>query len=182
MSRYVVASWMPRTPNINPLAVKRARVAADSATSIQELRRAQAILLPALFGATLNQTASALGVGRATVTRLQATFRQRSTSRAKAPPRQWGGRRNCWLTLEEEKEFLAPWLKLALSGSLLVVAPMRAALAERLGQPIRASILYGMLARRGWRKVAPDTRHPKSNPAAQEAWKKNSRMRWQPCY
>ena len=171
--------------------MKRARVAADSATSIQELRRAQAILLPALFGATLNQTASALGVGRATVTRLQAAFRQRFASRAKAPTRQWGGRRNCWLTWEEKKEFLAPWLKLALTGSLLVVAPMRAALAERLGQPIRAWLLYRMpfgpepaegLARHGWRKAAPDTRHPKSNPAAQEAWKKNSRMRWQPCW
>ena len=32
MSRCVAAIWMPRIPNIDPLAVKRARVAADSAT------------------------------------------------------------------------------------------------------------------------------------------------------
>ena len=32
----------------------------------------------------------------------------------------------------------------------------------------------------GWRKVAPDTRHPKSDPLTQEQWKKNSPMCWIP--
>ena len=181
MSLYVVVFGMPRTPNIDPLAVKRAQVAADSATNIEELRRAQAVLLPALLKATLAQTASALGVGRATVTRLQAAFRQHSTSRTAAPARPWGGRRHCWMTLEEERTFLEPWIKLASVGSLLVVSPLRAALAQRVGHPVKASLIYRMLARHGWRKVAPDTRHPKSSPAAQEDWKKNSPPRWQPC-
>jgi hypothetical protein len=44
-----------------------------------------------------------------------------------------------------------------------------------------ASVVYRLLARHGWRKVAPDTRHPKSDPIAQEEWKKNSPKRWQPC-
>jgi hypothetical protein len=30
-----------------------------------------------------------------------------------------------------------------------------------------------MLARNGWRKVTPDTRHPKADPAAQDEFKKN---------
>jgi hypothetical protein len=33
-------------------------------------------------------------------------------------------------------------------------------------------VIYRLLARHGWRKVAPDTRHPKSKPEVQEAWKK----------
>jgi len=171
---------MPRKPHIDPSAVKRAQAAADAASTIEELRRAQAVLLPALLGATLEQTASALGVGRATVPRLQAAFRQRLASRGAAPARHWGGRRNAWMTPDEEREFLAPWLKLALAGSLLVVSPVRAALAARVGQPVKASLVYRMLARHGWRKVAPDTRHPKSNPEAQADWKKNSPKRWQP--
>jgi transposase len=85
------------------------------------------------------------------------------------------------MTWDEEREFLAPWLKLATSGNLLVVSPVRAALAERVGQPVKASLVYRMLARHGWRKVAPDTRHPKSSPVAQADWKKNSRRRWRPC-
>ncbi|MEK7675971.1 MAG: winged helix-turn-helix domain-containing protein [Verrucomicrobiota bacterium] len=34
--------------------------------------------------------------------------------------------------------------------------------------------MYRFLARQGWRKVAPDTRHPKSDPQVQEDWKKTS--------
>ena len=116
----MVVFGMPRTPNIDPLAVQQAQVAADSATNLEELRRAQAVLLPALLRATLAQTASALGVGRATVTRLQAAFRQRSAHRTAAPARPWGGRRHGWMTLEEERTFLEPWIKLASAGSLLV--------------------------------------------------------------
>ena len=63
MTRHAVMCGMPRTPNIHPLAVKRAPVGADSATNIEELRRAQAVLLPALLEAALAQTALALGVG-----------------------------------------------------------------------------------------------------------------------
>jgi transposase len=172
---------MPRPRKSDPLAVERAQAVAASATTIQELRGAQAVLLPAIFGATLEQTASALGVGRATVPRLQAAFRQRSTSQVAAPSSQWGGRRHCWMTPEEERAFLEPWLKLATAGNILVVSPLRAALAERIGQPVKASVVYRMLARHGWRKVAPDTRHPKSNLATQGDWKKNSQKHWQPC-
>ena len=125
--------------------------------------------------------AAALGVGRATVTRLQAAFRQLSTHRTEAPARPWGGRRHYWMTLEEERTFLEPWLKLASAGSLLVVSPLRAALAQRVGHPVKASLIYRLLARHGWRKVAPVTRHPKSSPAVQEDWEKNSPKRWQPC-
>jgi transposase len=84
------------------------------------------------------------------------------------------------MTADEEKEFLEPWMEQAASGTLVVVSPIRAALAQRLGQPVKASVVYRMLARHNWRKVAPDTRHPKSDPAAQEAWKKNSQKSWQP--
>ena len=148
--------------------VRRAQLAADAATDLQELRRAQSVLLPALMGATLEQTASVLGVGRATVWRLQKSFGQRRAKRSGTPARNWGGRRHCWMTLEDEKKFLAPWLESATKGHLLVVAPIRAALAQRLGQPVKASVVYRLLARHGWRKVAPDTRHPKSSPAAQQ--------------
>jgi len=36
------------------------------------------------------------------------------------------------------------------------------------------STVYRMLARQGWRKLAPRPRHPRSDIQAQEAWKKNS--------
>ena len=85
------------------------------------------------------------------------------------------------MTREEEQAFLEPWLKLASTGSLRVVSPLRAALAQRVGHPVKASLIYRLLARHGWRKVAPDTRPPKSSSAAQADWKNNSPKCWQPC-
>jgi transposase len=161
--------------------VSQAHKAVAQATSVKELRAAQAVLLPAILGATLTQTASLLGVGRATVARLQAEFRQgKKPTAASAKQRNWGGRRNALLTVEEEEEFLAPWLEQARRGGVLVVSPLRAALAQRLGKRVKASVLYRLLARHGWRKVAPDTRHPKSDPQVQDEWKKNFPKQWQP--
>ena len=100
------------------------------------------------------------------------------TAKGDAGP--WGGRRKALLSVEQEGEFLAPWAEQAKEAGLLVLSPIRAALAQRLGRPVAASVVWRLLARHGWRKVAPDTRHPKSDPAAQEAWKKNSPKCWLP--
>ncbi len=85
------------------------------------------------------------------------------------------------MTLEQEQAFLAPWVPPAKSGGVLVVSPIRAALAQQLGRPVAASIVYRFLARQGGRKVAPDTRPPKSDPQVQEDWKKNGPRCWKPC-
>jgi transposase len=170
---------MARPLRIDPLVVKRAQLTATASTSVESLRQCQAVLLPALFGATLEQTAAVLGVGRATVARLQSAFRKKRLA-GPSPSRNWGGRRQFLLTQEEEGAFLKPWLESAAAGHLVVVSPIRAALAQHLGKPVKPSVVYRLLARHGWRKVAPDTRHPKSNPEVQEDWKKNSRKCWKP--
>lgn len=171
---------MSRPRRNDPAAVKRASAAVARAQTADELRCAQAILLPALTGATLEQTAALLGIGRASVTRLQARFRHRAAT-GKSRGRNWGGRRRSLLAPAAEKAFLAPWLAQAKAGGLLIVSPLRAALAQKLGRPVAATVVYRMLARHGWRKVSPDTRHPQADPKAQEDWKKNSRKCWQIC-
>ncbi len=84
------------------------------------------------------------------------------------------------MSVEQEREFLEPWAESAADGGMLIVAPLRAALAQQLGRPVTHSVVYRLLARHGWRKVAPDTRHPKSDSLTQEQWKKNSPMCWIP--
>ncbi len=162
---------MARPRLIDMELVAQAQALAIEAKSLDDLRCAQAVLLPAMLDATLEDTAAALGIGRAGVHRLQARLRRRLAQPTVAQP-QWGGRRRASMTLEQEREFLAPWAKQCEGGGVLVVAPLRAALAQELGRTVTASVVYRLLARHGWRKVAPDTRHPKSDPAAQEEWKK----------
>jgi transposase len=171
---------MARPRQIDMALVAQAQALALDAKTLEELRCAQAVLLPALLDATLEDTAAALGVGRATVSRLQGLLRRRVAKPTQERP-SWGGRRRASMNIEEEREFLAPWAKQADEGGLLVVSPLRAALAQELGHAVAASVVYRMLARHGWRKVAPDTRHPKSDPLVQEAWKKNFPKRWRPC-
>jgi len=171
---------MSRPRRIDPELVVKARAVVAQAADAKELRAAQAILLPALAHTTLDQTAALLGVGRASVSRLQQRFRE-GIQPARSS-RRGGGRRRAIMTLEAEKAFLAPWAEQARNAGVLVVSPLRAALAETLGRKkVAASVVYRLLARHGWRKVAPDTRHPKSDPAAQADWKRNSRKRWLPC-
>jgi transposase len=171
---------MARPRRVDMELVAQAQALVVEAATLEDLRSAQAVLLPALLDATLDETAAALGVGRASVVRLQALLRRRLAQPAEQRP-QWGGRRRASMSVEEERSFLAPWVERCKEGGVLVVSPLRAALAQELGRPVAASVVYRMLARHGWRKVAPDTRHPKSDPLVQAEWKKNSPKRWQPC-
>ncbi len=171
---------MARPRRIDQQLLHRAREVVRQTQDARELRQAMAVLLPAELKASLEQTARVLGVGRATVPRLQAGFRQQRQSRT-AVRKAWGGRRRTLMSVQEEQEFLRPWAAQAKAGSVLVLSPIRAALAQQLGRAVARSVVYRFLARHGWRKVAPDTRHPKSDPRIQEDWKKNSRKIWRPC-
>ena len=170
---------MSRPLRINLKLVAKAKQTVKATQSLADYRSALAVLLPAKLGLTLKRTAELLGVGTASVNRMQ--FRLSRGRTAAAADRNWGGRRRALLTLEEEVAFLQPWAEKAKAAGLLVLSPIRAALAERVGFPVKASVVWRLLARHGWRKVAPDTRHPKNDPNVMAAWKKNSRKCWRPC-
>jgi transposase len=168
---------MARPRRIDPDLVAEARQVSRQTHNLAAYRQAMSILLPADLSASLEQTARGLGVGRATVHRLQAQFRHQRQRRG--PPRKsWGGRRRALLSPQEEASFLKPWAEQAQTGGVLVLSPLRAALAQRLGRPVAASVVYRFLARHGWRKVAPDTRPLKADPQIQADWKKNYRKCW----
>ena len=171
---------MARPRRIDPDLVQQARAAVKHTQDGKRLRQALAVLLPAEMNATLEQTASLLGVGRATVARYQRGFGARQPG-PRSARKSWGGRRRALLSWEAEQEFLRPWEEPAKEGGLLVLSPIRAALAQQLGRPVARSVVWRLLARHDWRKVAPDTRHPKGDPQVQADWKKNCRKRWRPC-
>ena len=86
------------------------------------------------------------------------------------------------MSWEDEQAFLAEWETKAEQGELVVLTPLRVALEKKLGRRLKSSVVYRLLQRHRWRKVAPDTRHPKAEPAVQEEWKKKRfRKSWRPC-
>jgi transposase len=85
-----------------------------------------------------------------------------------------GGRRNENLSRQQEDDLLAGFLERAKTGGVLVVGEVKEVYEKAVGHPVPKSTVYRMLDRHGWRKIAPRPRHPKTDTAAQEEWKKNS--------
>ncbi len=165
---------MARTSTYEEQEIQEAIRLVESAKTLQQLRQGQAILIPALTGASMEATARILGLGRNQVCVMRRTFREHGGTTYSDKDRR-GGRHRELLSPDEEKAFLAPWLEQAKNGGVIVIPPIHAAYEERVGKKVPPSTVYRMLARHGWRKVTPDTRHPKAKPEAQEDFKKNSR-------
>lgn len=170
---------MARPIQIDLKLVAKAQRTVRTTRNLDDYRSALAVLLPVKSGLTLAETAKVLGVGTASINRMQTRLHVDRTSASGL--RNWGGRRKSLLTPQGEIDFLRPWAEQAQAAGLLVLSPIRAALAQRVGHPVKASVVWRLLARHGWRKVAPDTKHPKNDPEIMKAWKKNSRRLWRPC-
>jgi transposase len=128
---------------------------------------------------TCEQIGSVLGVGAATVVRMNRRFRT-TLGEAKS---NWGGRRHQALTAEEEEEVMESLEGAAARGEVLSAKQVKVAIQERRGKPISLQTAYNCLARARWRKVVPNKVHPRQDPEKQEEFKKNSsrrRSRWLP--
>jgi transposase len=167
---------MARQVEIRDEEVQRAKQLREQATTVAEYRRALSVIMVAELGLDAEKVADLLGTSRRTVFRDRISIRSQDDTSKNS----WGGRRHCSMSIEEEREFLAQWEAKAAEGGVLTVPPIHAALVEHLGHDTSVSTTYRLLARHGWRKVEPDTKHPKSDPAVQEEFKKNSPKRWLP--
>lgn len=167
---------MARKPRTAATLVSAAEQVVRTTSDARALRRAQALLLPSAHGLTIADTGQAIGRSKASVSRLRAEF-CREAEQPERPRPQWGGRRRQYMTVAEETAFLEPFLAQAGQGGILVVAPLQIAYEKAIGRSVPDSTVYRMLARHGWRKIAPRPHHPKGNPELREAWKKNSRKR-----
>jgi transposase len=137
------------------------------------LRQAQAVVFPLDYALSLADTAQAIGVSKGWACQLRRQFiRGSKAGNTDAPTA--GGRKRQNMSVTQEREFLAPFLDSAAAGGVLVVGQIKAALDEQLGRKVALASVYNLLHRHNWRKLAPDKRHPQSDPVAQDDWKKNS--------
>lgn len=146
---------------------------AANAKTIGELRMAQALLLPLKFGLSLDDAGVVLGVSKSWALRLRKRFGRIQSFDAQPKTRK-GLRNRARMTFEAEAALLAPHIEQAKQGGVIIVPPLKIQIEAALGRPMARSTVYAMLHRHGWRKLAPDKRHPQSDPVAQEEWGKNS--------
>jgi transposase len=86
-----------------------------------------------------------------------------------------GGRRNEYLSFEQEVAFLASFVERATQGALVTTKEIHQAFEQRVGQEVDDSTIYRLLQRHQWRKVMPRPRHPQADLEAQATFKKTSR-------
>ena len=122
------------------------------------------------MGFTHLMTSTVLSIGHATVSSTLKDYRSRGEDALFIDGR--GGRKNQYLSLEEEVKFLKPFLEEAASGGILTVSVVHKAYEKRVGSEVQLSTIYAMLHRNGWRKISPRPKHPKGDEKAQERFKK----------
>ena len=167
---------MSRPASGDDRILMNAREAIASAQTVEQLRQAQAVVLPLDYAMSLADTAQVIGVSPGWACQLRRRFIHGHKAGAPDAPTA-GGRKRQNMSLEQEREFLAPFLESAAAGGVLVVGQIKAALDQRLGREVALASAYNLLHRHGWRKLAPDKRHPQGDPAAQDERKENSPKR-----
>ena len=85
-----------------------------------------------------------------------------------------GGNNRC-LTHAEESAILEQFRDRAAKGEIVSGVEIQREYEKAVGHEVSNSQTYYVLERHEWRRVKPRKQHPKADPAAQEAYKKNMR-------
>lgn len=140
------------------------------ASTHAEFKRIQCVLIRATLGSSAAQIAQLLGWSTTTVHVIHSRWAKEGDAIFELGRR--GGRRRENLSVEQEQELLEPFVARAKAGGMLTVTEIRQAYQRRIGKEVAPSTVYRMLGRHGWRKIVPRPRHPKTDEAAQGAFKK----------
>jgi dienelactone hydrolase len=158
--------------------IEAARKLLKSARTADDLRLAQSVLLPLELGLSIEQTALAIGRSSGATCTMRTRFAKVASGEMVAPRSKRQLRNRANTDLERERQILDEVLPDAATGGVVVIPQIKPAIEAKLGKALALSTVYRMLARHGWRKLAPDTYHPQGDPVAREDWKKNSPLLW----
>jgi len=88
-----------------------------------------------------------------------------------------GGRKNFYMTIEEENKFINSYISKAQQGLIITKGEIKEDFEKLIGKEVHKTSIYRLLDRHNWRKLVPRSFHPKTDKEAQENFKKTSRMK-----
>lgn len=135
-----------------------------------EFRRFQAIWLRASKGLSVNEIAAATCYSVSWIKQLHSIYKHEGIEAIALSEK--GGRRNENMSTSEEDAFIKPFLESAKDGGILEVSRIHSAYEKELEREIKKSVVYSLLQRHDWRKIAPRPTHLKTDKDAQETFKK----------
>ncbi len=153
-----------------------ARALMQRAKTADELRTAQAVLLPLLLGMSLEQTALAIGRSPSAACAMRIRF-FRIAEGSMEPPRSKRELRNrAHATLEQEQRLLSAAGGRSGRAGPALVSRLKAAMEAHCGEAVALSSVYRLLQRHGWRRSAAD---PSALPAGATERRAKARPHWE---
>ncbi len=144
----------PQTP-IGEEAKARLAVLLKETRTKSEFQRVLCVWLRAALHLDAAQIATAIGWRVGSVRQLHSRYLKYGEATLWGPGR--GGRRNAYLTPEEEKKFLNAFSSRAFADGKAGIAEIKSAFEAKVGRAVPKSTIYRLLARQGWRKAARRT-------------------------
>jgi transposase len=157
---------------LNPMHLQELEQLLKTTQSKGQMQRIQCVLLRACQGMHCEQVAAVVGWSSGWVRQVWSAFLRGGPQALLDKPR--GGRLRANLSREQENALIKQFEENARAGNILVVSEIHEAYEKTVGHPVPKSTIYRLLSRHGWRKVAPRPCHPKNDPTACAAFKKNS--------
>ena len=158
--------------SFSPEVIGQAQILLHSTNDIWIFRRMQAVLLREQEHMSSKQISVIIGLSVGWVRGCWSKVGQFGLKAFEEMKDRRGGRHHAYLTQEEEDAFIAPFLKKAKDGGVLIVPPIHRAYEKLVKRKVKPMTVYHLLHRHGWRKIAPRPQHPKANFQAQENFKK----------
>jgi len=134
-----------------------------------ELKRVQCVLFGAIGTSSLN-IAPLVDYTPAHVRYIWQKYREKG-DKALLGENRGQVRGRALLSWEEERQFLSPFLEKGERGGILIISEIHRAYEKKYGKKAHKSIIYSMMHRHGWRKIAPRPSHPKGDPKVREEYK-----------
>ncbi len=145
----------------------------QEAATVAEHRRRLVIWITHFQQCPARQVAALLGVSVQAVWKWVGEYNSAGPAGLARQGR--GGRRWGFLSPAAEAAFLATLHERALAGDLLTAPQVQPLASRAAGRAVSLAYVYRLLHRHQWRKLEPRTHHAKSDRAAREEFKKNSR-------
>lgn len=155
---------------------KRMQHLLRQAKDVAEQRRIQAILMRASEALPPAKNAELTGLSIHSVRVIHSRFLREGESCLVGRPGR-GGRRHALLSEPQATALLAAHTQDAMQGRVVVANVFKRDYERLVGHKVATASVYRLLAKAGWRKVAPRPSHPKKDPAAEAAFKKTSRRK-----
>jgi transposase len=117
-----------------------------------------------------SEIAKHIGVSKGFVHKVIQSYNRYGETAWETPGK--GGRRNCYLSWQQEKQLIESFKEKAVKGHIATSKEIKIAYEQKIGFPVDKTTIYRLLERHQWRKVVPRPSHPKEEPKSIEEFKK----------